>query len=73
MDQSYDVREMAISLVGDVISEIGSTVIEKSNKQETDELKEIRKALNEIRVTGIAEEKTMKVFIPEKAIAYAMK
>ena len=63
---------MAISLVGDVISEIGSTVIEKSNKQETDELKEIRKALNEIRVTGIAEEKTVKVFIPEKAIAYAM-
>lgn len=72
VDQSYEVREMAISLVGDVISEIGSTVIEKSNKQETDELKEIRKALNEIRVTGIAEEKTVKVFIPEKAIAYAM-
>lgn len=73
VDQSYEVREMAVSLVGDVISEIGSTVIEKSNKQETNELKEIRKALNEIRVTGIAEEKSVKVFIPEKAIAYAMK
>ena len=58
--------------MGDVISEIGSTVMEKTSKQETDELRQIKKALNEIKVGGLVEEKAVKVFIPEKAIAYSM-
>eukprot|EP00703_Trepomonas_sp_PC1_P002639 JAP93967.1 Translational activator GCN1 [Trepomonas sp. PC1] len=70
---SYNVRHITIQIVGDVISEIGSTVLEKSsNKQEKDEIKQIKQQLNEIKVSGLVEEKQIKVFIPEKAIDYAM-
>ncbi|CAL5981515.1 Translational_activator GCN1 [Hexamita inflata] len=72
VDENYDVRELSISLIGDVISEIGATVMEKSSKQEREELKQIKQAINEIKVTGLAEEKAIKVFIPEKAINYAI-
>lgn len=58
LDPSFDVRQITIQLVGDVISEIGSTILEKSaNKQEKDEIKQIKQALNEIKVSGLAEEK----------------
>ena len=42
LDECYDAREISISLIGDVVSEIGATVMEKSTKQEKEEIKAIK-------------------------------
>eukprot|EP00702_Spironucleus_salmonicida_P003870 EST45161.1 Translational activator GCN1 [Spironucleus salmonicida] len=64
-------RFLSISLIGDIISELGATESQESNRQISSDLQELRAQLLQVSFQK-DEKRDVKVFIPEQSLGNAM-